>query len=55
MCEKGDETMWCVLDKDDNAVAYLSDEVEADCFAAVYYPEGRVEYRRVTITVEEDL
>lgn len=46
--------MWVVLDKDEKAMAYMVDEVEADCFKEVYYPAGRVVYRWVSI-YEEDV
>jgi len=46
--------MWVVLNQNEEPVAWITDEVEADCFKEVYYPKGRVEYRRVSITVEED-
>lgn len=45
--------MWCVIDKDGNKVAWIEDDIEAECFKEVYYPDGRFEFIRVTI-VEED-
>lgn len=46
--------MWVVLNQNEEPVAWITDEVEADCFQTVYYPAGRVVWRRVSITVEED-
>lgn len=46
--------MWVVLNQNEEPVAWITDEVEADCFKEVYYPAGRVVYRWVSI-LEEDV
>jgi hypothetical protein len=46
--------MWIVRDENDKAVAYIADGFYAACFKEVYYQAGRLEYRRVIITVLED-
>jgi len=46
--------MWCVSDKDGEIVAYILVEDEADCFQEVYYRDGRVEFRAVTVMETED-
>jgi transcriptional regulator with XRE-family HTH domain len=46
--------MWCVSDKDGEIVAYILVEDEADCFQEVYYRDGRVEFRAITVMETED-
>lgn len=45
--------MWCVLDKDEEIVAYIVEEQEADSFQEVFYREGRVEFRAITVMETE--
>jgi len=49
--------MWVILDKNDAVVACIQDEVQAECFKEVYFPDGVLRYAKhgeYSFNLEED-
>lgn len=46
--------MWCVLNCKGDVVAYIMEEHEADCFHEVFYRDGKVVFRAITVMETED-